>query len=209
MNHFEFCFFAKEQTWNEGFWVAFLRWYGLQKKDVSEGLDGIKRLNETTYVKSNEPRIPRKTHRVWVTDPDMPTETLDGIKEPKVFEELLNTNRALEKDGHKWTHYLWTNDKKAIPRSVKWFEDNGHIVRELHELPSFDKTIAKIMDEYYPVRFGAAADVARQVIIYDEGGLYLDIDAFIGHWDDQWLYYFDSIYWKDVLKFEELIVFTY
>lgn len=65
------------------------------------------------------------------------------------------------------------------------------------------------MDEYTEFRFGAAADIMREVIIYDEGGLYLDIDAFIQVWDDEWLYYFDSIYWKDVLKFDPLVVFTY
>ena len=32
--HLEFCFFAKEQTWNDGFWVGFLRWYGLDRPDV-------------------------------------------------------------------------------------------------------------------------------------------------------------------------------
>ena len=62
------------------------------------------------------------------------------------------------------------------------------------------------MDEYCPVRFGAAADIARQVIIHDEGGLYMDIDAFIQEWDDEWLYYFDSMYWKDFITFPEYIV---
>jgi mannosyltransferase OCH1-like enzyme len=92
---------------------------------------------------------------------------------------------------------------------VKWFEDNGHVVRELKELPSYDEVIGKSMDEYTEFRFGAAADIVRQVIIYDEGGLYLDIDAFIREWDNEWLHYFDSIYWKDVLKFDSLVVFTY
>jgi len=69
------------------------------------------------------------------------------------------------------------------------------IVRELHTLPSYDEVITKSMNEYMEFRFGAAADIARQVILYDEGGLYLDIDAFIKEFDDEWLYYFDSIYW--------------
>lgn len=80
---------------------------------------------------------------MWITDSVNPTEMLDSITEPKIYEELLNTNNVLDNSGpHKWEHYFWTNDRKAIPRTVKWFEDHGMIVRETHELPSYDEVIA-------------------------------------------------------------------
>ena len=143
MNKFGFCLLAKEQSWNDGFWVAFLRWYGLDRPDVQAALDGQRVLAETEYTRKSQPSIPRKTHRVWVTDPELPTECVgEGIKDPVIFEELLKTNQALEKSGHKWEHYLWTNSKKAIPKTVQWFEEHGHIVRELHELPSYDSVIS-------------------------------------------------------------------
>eukprot|EP00347_Sterkiella_histriomuscorum_P018359 403345806 len=210
LNQFDFCLFPKEQSWSETFWVAFLRHYGLSTEMVEDYLNTEAKL-QIPYQKKqgDEPRIPRKTHRVWVTDSINPTECMDSVKNDLVFQELLETNNALEATGHKWEHYLWTNDIKAIPKTVKWFEEHGMKVRELHTLPSYDEVITKSMDKYMEFRFGAAADIARQVILYDEGGLYLDIDAFIKEWDDKWLYYFDSLYWKDVLEFENLIVFTY
>jgi hypothetical protein len=52
------------------------------------------------YVKKEGPipRIPRKTHRVWVTDPIHPTDCIESIEE-EVFEELLKTNKVLEATG--------------------------------------------------------------------------------------------------------------
>jgi len=47
------------------------------------------------------------------------------------------------------------------------------------------------------------------IIILDEGGLYLDIDSYIKSFDDSWIYYFDSIFWKDVLRFRNLVLFNY
>lgn len=121
----------------------------------------VEKLQEKVYERSEKPRIPLKTHRVWVTDSINPTEMVDSINEPKIYKELLKTNKALNSPGYEWTHYFWTNDKKAIPRTVSWFEENGVIVKEIHELPSYDEIIAKSMDEYTEFRFGAAADIIR------------------------------------------------
>lgn len=42
-------------------------------------------------------------------------------------------------------------------------------------------------------KVGAAADFARQVVIYEEGGLYLDLDFYLTKWDNQIHYYFDFL----------------
>jgi len=56
-------------------------------------------------------------------------------------------------------------------------EEWGFIVRELHELPSFDSVLTEALEEYCEVdKVGAAADFARQAIVHDEGGFYLDLD---------------------------------
>lgn len=38
---------------------------------------------------------------------------------------------------------------------------------------------------------GKACDVARMLIVYDQGGLYLDLDFYIEDWDHKLNYYFD------------------
>lgn len=123
---------------------------------------------------------------MWVTDSANPNECV-ALRKPEIWEELIKTNKAFEATGYAYEHYLWTNDKSAIPKTVEVFEANGIKVRDLRELPSYDAEIAKVIDKYTISRFGAAADIARQIVIYDEGGVYLDIDAFVKEWDDGWL----------------------
>lgn len=53
----------------------------------------------------------------------------------------------------------------------------GFIIRELKELSSFDTVMTEALEEYCEIdKVGAAADFARQAIIHDEGGFYLDLD---------------------------------
>ncbi|CDW84632.1 UNKNOWN [Stylonychia lemnae] len=212
LNQLEFCLFPKEQTWNYSYFHQFLRQYGLNQENLDDALDTVK-LQEKPLVKFQEPRIPRKTHRVWITHSLNPTECHDSVKNPQLFEEILNTNRVLDQSASinsgKWEHYLWTNDKSAIPKTVKWFEQNGIKVRELRELPSYDLIFDRMIEEYSVGKFAAAADVARMIIMNDEGGLYLDIDSYFASFDDDWLYYFDSIFWKDRLRFDSLVLFNY
>jgi len=61
---------------------------------------------------------------------------------------MFDTIKNLESTGEKWEHYFWTNDKKAIPESVKWMEEHGFIIREVKELKNFDSTWSAILDNY-------------------------------------------------------------
>ena len=48
-------------------------------------------------------------------------------------------------------------------------------------------------------RLGEAGDLARNIIIHDEGGLYVDNDVQIHTWKgDEWLQTFDAIYFRDL-----------
>jgi len=63
-------------------------------------------------------------------------------------------------------------------------EEWGFVVRELKELRSFDETMLQALDEYLEKdKVGAAADFARQAIVFDEGGFYIDLDFYIKEWD--------------------------
>lgn len=107
----------------------------------------------------------------------------------------------MDDENHKWEHYLWTNDKKAIPETVRWFESNGFIVKELSELSKsvYDEQIQSIIEEYAAQKFAAAADIARFAILNEHGGFYMDMDFGPLLWDNEILYYFDSIQWRESL----------
>ena len=66
-----------------------------------------------------------------------------------------------------------------------------------------------MVEEYKEQRYVAASDILRQVVIYDEGGIYLDLDGFILEWDNDWLHYFDSIYLKDTYLYKGYCVNNY
>jgi mannosyltransferase OCH1-like enzyme len=74
---------------------------------------------------------------------------------------------------------------------------------------NYDSEMDMIIRDYESERYGAAADIARMLIMYEEGGFYLDLDLFVNVWDNELLHYFDSIHWKNKLGFEEHTLNTY
>ncbi len=81
LNQFDFCILTKESTWNKSFFVAFLRQYGLDLPEFEKCMDTPRSLESRPLKKSAEVRVPRISHRVWVTDSLNPTEMLDSIND--------------------------------------------------------------------------------------------------------------------------------
>lgn len=73
-------------------------------------------------------------------------------------------------------------------------ESIGYTTREIRELPSYPK-YEKILKSmiHGNIRAGAAADLSRVIIAYDEGGLYLDLDFYINAWSTELHYLFDLV----------------
>lgn len=63
---------------------------------------------------------------------------------------MLNTSKFLDesagKEGKKFIHYFWTNEKNLIPETVKYAEEHGFVVREFKELAIFDDEWKLIFD---------------------------------------------------------------
>ena len=63
---------------------------------------------------------------------------------------------------------------------MKLFEDYGFIVREISELKELKGPIKDIINEFYDhEKIVSIADIVRNIILYEEGGFYLDIDFYI------------------------------
>ena len=175
---------------------AYFRQFGVEYDDLERHVSFKDTFNDTVYTRAEEPRIPLKTHRMWITHPVISIEMRDSVKNDTIFDEILSTNRALDDENHTWEHYFWTNDAKAIPETVKWFKDNGFIIMELRDLPRnvYDPVLEGLVDSYLEERFGAASDIIRFMILYVHGGFYMDMDYFVRKFDNEILYYFDSIH---------------
>lgn len=88
------------------------------------------------------------------------------------------------------------------PRTFKWFEENGFVVKEFKELP-YDKIVHDKFNEYIEVgNFGKAIDITKGYTSYHYGGMYLDLDVYISAWTNKWLHNFDSIWIRELdIKF--------
>ena len=150
-NYADFCFMPKPSTFTLPFLYSFYRQYNIDIPEIEAKLDNKDYFAVEGYHQQETPKIPLKTHRVWITDPTKGTEFIDAIGNNQTFlDEIVKSNKALDDNKHHWSHYFWTNDAKAIPRSVEWFKANGFVVRELRELSekAYDKVTQQIIEEY-------------------------------------------------------------
>lgn len=69
-------------------------------------------------------KIPFVTNVVWVTNPLKPLELVD-YEDEEVLNQLLHNYEVFDSTGVKWTHYLWTNYKELLPKTVQFFEEKG------------------------------------------------------------------------------------
>ena len=46
---------------------------------------------------------------------------------------------------------------------------------------------------------GKASDLLRAIMLLETGGIYLDNDVTFTKWDEEWLYYFDSILFRETI----------
>ncbi|MDP3532621.1 MAG: glycosyltransferase [Alphaproteobacteria bacterium] len=121
---------------------------------------------------NGEPRIPLITHKIWLTNPNKPSEMPDKYTE--WYENTIKFNKPI--DG--WRHILWIQDRKLLPRTVELAEESGNIevieltddiLDQLKNKEVFLKSIAQN-------KFAMAADTLRVELLNVYGGIYLDTD---------------------------------
>lgn len=156
------------------------------------------------YERSEQTRIEHITHRIWVSHPADPVEVFDffgpntTILNQTVYDRLLETNYLFAANGtEEWTHYLWVNEKSSLPATVAWFEENGFIVKEFRELSDDPLAVAKFYEYVDARRYGAADDLGKAYVLWCLGGVYLDLDVYLEHWDGELLHVFDSLFVKE------------
>lgn len=119
--------------------------------------------------------IPRKLNFVWITS------RAEFNEKPKAFYRInkyLFHNISITPN---WQHTLWVNDKSFVPASVRadLLAENVHI-RSIDELPIKSPQHLDLKESIHEYasqdEWGMSSDIARDLVEYYEGGVYVDGD---------------------------------
>lgn len=119
--------------------------------------------------------IPQKLNFVWLTSQK------EFKQKPKVFYKINEYIFHNTKITPNWKHTLWVNDKNLVPDTVKQDLLSANIaLLSLEDLPiNNPKHLAlKDLAKQYAAQniWGMASDIARDLVEYYEGGIYVDGD---------------------------------
>lgn len=120
---------------------------------------------------SEELKIPRKLHHIWLTHSDSPKE----LRQEDMGNIVRINNEILQKTGYSYEHIVWVNDKNLIPESVKFLQSKDILVKEMDSL--IDCSLCGLIEEKISEKlWGMASDMLRVEIVKQEGGLYMDLN---------------------------------
>ena len=167
-------------------------------RDIFEG-SLVKKMNEVT--KAGQPEeiftgdretsfIPKKLHQVFFgCDPDRKT----ASRLPPDFESSVRTwieKNRLAPDEEPWEHVIWTmaerwEDESDYERFKAWCEEENIIVKDFSKVFQ-DQEDWKDLEEVIHIalgnqNWGLASDIARFIILKEEGGVYSDLDVECHH----------------------------
>lgn len=142
-----------------------------------QNFDNIKNFINNNIFLCKQQKIPKITHRIWLTSSIKPYEI-----EIEKLDKYIN---FISKFDNEFTHYFWCIDKNSIPTTINYLKKYDIKICELNLIYA-----SGIFNRYmYENRYTAASDVARFNILYEYGGIYSDFGASI-------------VYDKNLLKFD-------
>ena len=121
--------------------------------------------------KQDPNNIPKVIHSIWLTNPSSPRELFKSD-----IKNIISNKKFFEKDGEKWSYIIWTNDKKLIPKSVKSLEKNNIEVRSIDDYKSEISLFDEILSLVKNNKFGMASDILRYELLFNDGGVYADLN---------------------------------
>ncbi|RZI47119.1 hypothetical protein [Candidatus Finniella inopinata] len=149
-------------------------------------------MKRTFYTPSCNPEngIPLRTHRIWITSKEFPTEASK--------ERLAIYLKSLTKLKSKaWDHHFWCMKKDGIPETIKALQ-SSEIPITIHEVEELvpNMKVKYLFDAYYDDKqFCLASDILRQEIVYTYGGLYSDLGTDFLTDLEPFLNTYDYIFW--------------
>jgi ankyrin repeat protein/mannosyltransferase OCH1-like enzyme len=129
--------------------------------------------NVEYYSENNKAPIPLKTHQIYVTSSETP-KPIENIS----LNNTITTLELLNEASDQWQHYIWTNNKAAIPASISNINNvQIRLIDELNGHPLWQNIQTILKDAQSKKYFYAmAADIIRLLVLQLEGGIYRDLD---------------------------------
>lgn len=107
---------------------------------------------------NNESNIPKLIHFIWI-----------GSKIPSKY---IDNVLSYAKNNSNYTIYIWLDDN-TLSQNIKDFSLMNNIeLHNINEIILINKKGFELMENY-----GGKADILRYEIIYNYGGMYIDIDS--------------------------------
>lgn len=151
---------------------------------------------------SGEPRIPKQLHFVWITK-----NGVEAYPDQRLLVEKTMATVNREMPG--WGISLWTNDQSQLPETKDWADSLGIETRNLDELGATFSDYEGLFNVTLQDNVVMASDLARFLILYERGGLYLDFDQVLYEYNTTFLNSFDVLsYTTDQFSFGHLIAET-
>ncbi len=128
------------------------------------GLAGVPIDHKTPY------KIEPRTHRLWLTSPENPTEP--SREQLRFYKESLQFYK-----DKPFEHHFWCNGVHLIPETIAMIQSFNvpviiHEISEIIDQFNIKPLFEKLMSDKL---FSFASDIARQEILVQQGGLYNDI----------------------------------
>ena len=114
-------------------------------------------------------KIPKITHRMWITGNDIPYEI--------PIEKLKTYSEYLEKFND-YKNFFWCLNKSNIPNTVRYLEENTSvIINEINIEELYGKDIIKryLLEN----RYTSVSDIIRFNLLYSYGGIYSDFGVYL------------------------------
>lgn len=116
-----------------------------------------------------QPKIEHVSHHVWFTDPQKPNEM-----KPKDLLILSNKIKILNSENGAWSSILWVNTESAIPETIRYAENLGIEIRDIHNENS---KFTPVIDHLIATgKYGLSTDIWRVIAVKNHGGFYSDND---------------------------------
>lgn len=115
-------------------------------------------------------KIPQKIHKVWLTNPQKPTEL------PEHYIEWAKRSVASNSPSEGWKHYLWVQKESLLPETEVKLKNSGIRVRTFKDITMTFEEAEILLTVISNNKFGMASDFLRALIIRERGGIYLDTD---------------------------------
>jgi hypothetical protein len=166
-------FYSKmSDSWGKKFTEYFAKYHGISMDRIQKNREKIEQAFYNLVYNDffpchilNDSTIPRILHKSWITH--------NRELNPEQLMKTFQTYNLLKKSYFKWQFIFWTNQISNIPNTITFLKKYCPDI----QIREIDVKYARFIYEAFleEGRYSNANDIARANIIYEYGGVYIDM----------------------------------